>query len=450
MLLRTPLGSRMATNLAEELIGKIEAKTARVGIIGLGYVGLPLALTFAEGGFLVLGFDTDPAKIQALRSAESYIHHIPSERIGAAVNAGLLLAESTFDRLAEVDAIVICVPTPLTKQRDPDMRFVEQTSTTIARRLRRGQLVILESTTYPGTTDELVRGALETSGLRLGQDFLLAFSPEREDPGNRSYSTKTIPKLVGGVDEASGRAAERLYAAVLSEVVRVADARTAEAAKLTENIFRSVNIALVNELKIAFDRMGIDIWRVLDAAETKPFGFMRFNPGPGWGGHCIPVDPFYMSWKAREYEVPTKFIELAGEINVRMPEYVLGKLQAALNERKLAVKGARILILGVAYKADIDDCRESPAFPIIDKLGELGADVSFHDPYVRQLPRTRAWPHLENMPSVDLTPEALAAADAVLIVTAHRAVDYESVQTHARLIVDTRGVLKSGEKVVKA
>jgi UDP-N-acetyl-D-glucosamine dehydrogenase len=429
---------------------RFEDRSASVGIIGLGYVGLPLALTFVEAGYSVLGFDIDARKIEALRAHHSYIHHIPAARVSEAISSGRLQASNDFDRLAEADAILICVPTPLTRQREPDMRYVQQTAAAIARRLRVGQLVVLESTTYPGTTDELVREELERSGLLFGRDFLLAFSPEREDPGNARFDTRTIPKLVGGVDETSGQLAEQLYAAVLARVVRVADARTAEAAKLTENIFRSVNIALVNELKIAFDRMGIDVWDVLDAAETKPFGFMRFNPGPGWGGHCIPIDPFYMAWKAREYDVPTKFIELAGEINVRMPQFVVGKLQTALNAQQKPVRGARVLVLGVAYKANIDDCRQSPAFPIIEQLGELGAQVSFHDPYVHQLPRTRAWPQLENMPSEPLTAATLADADAVLVVTAHSAIDWRLVAANARLVVDTRGVLPPGGRVVRA
>jgi UDP-N-acetyl-D-glucosamine dehydrogenase len=439
------------SEISKQLEEAVHSRSAKVGIIGMGYVGLPLALAFAKSGFRVTGFDTDPDKIRALSEGHSYIHHIGSERIAAAVTGGLLFATADFDRLAQQDAILICVPTPLTKQRDPDMRYVRDTAQAIARRLRRGQLIVLESTTYPGTTDELVRETLETSGLKLGDDFLLAFSPEREDPGNANFNTQTIPKLVGGVDEASGRVAERLYAAALAKTVLVSSARVAEAAKLTENIFRGVNIALVNELKIAFDRMGIDVWQVLDAAETKPFGFMRFNPGPGWGGHCIPVDPFYMSWKAREFEVTTRFIELAGEINVRMPEFVVEKLQRALNDRGKPVKGSRVLLLGVAYKNDIDDCRESPAFPIIDHLAPLGAEVVFHDPYVPMLPRTRAWPHLENLPSEPLSAENLARADAVLIVTAHKCIDYAFVAQHAQLIVDTRGVYRGAtSNVVKA
>lgn len=429
---------------------KLETKALRVGVIGLGYVGLPLALTFVEAGFRVTGFDTDPDKVRTLNAGGSYIHHIDAARIASSVDSKSLLATADFDQLREQDAILICVPTPLTKQRDPDMRFVQQTADAIAARLRRGQLVVLESTTYPGTTDELVRDTLDSSGLKLGSDYMLAFSPEREDPGNRSFNTKTIPKLVGGVDELSGLCAERLYGAALTSVVRVVDARTAEAAKLTENIFRGVNIALVNELKIVFDKMGIDIWKVLDAAETKPFGFMRFNPGPGWGGHCIPIDPFYMAWKAREYEVTTKFIELAGEINVRMPEYVIGKLQAALNERGKPMKGAKVLVLGVAYKANIDDCRESPAFPIIEHLAALGAHVEFHDPHVKVMPRTRAWPHLESMASVELTEPRARAADAILLVTAHDEIDYAMVARHAQLIVDTRHVFAESATVIGA
>jgi UDP-N-acetyl-D-glucosamine dehydrogenase len=413
-------------------------------------VGLPLALTFVEAGFRVTGFDTDAAKIAELSAGRSYIHHIASGRIAKLVRSGALRATSQFDELQDQDCILVCVPTPLTKQREPDMRYVQQTSEVIAANLQVGQLIVLESTTYPGTTDELVRVTLETSGKRLGRDYLLAFSPEREDPGNPSFTTKNIPKLVGGVDDASGHAAELLYASALSSVVRVANARTAEAAKLTENIFRGVNIALVNELKIVFDRMGIDIWQVLDAAETKPFGFMRFDPGPGWGGHCIPIDPFYMAWKAREFDVATKFIELAGEINVRMPEFVVSKLQGALNERGKPVKGAKVLILGIAYKADIDDCRESPAFPIIEKLLQLGAEVSFHDPFVSHLPRTRAWQHLENLPSVELTETQLQATDAVVLVTAHSQVGYELVQRWASLIIDTRGVCAQASNVVRA
>ncbi|MEO8189180.1 MAG: nucleotide sugar dehydrogenase, partial [Acidobacteriota bacterium] len=348
------------TSAADGLQKKIHERAARVGILGLGYVGLPLGLTFAEKGFSVLGFDVDPEKIDALGKGASYIKHLDPDRVGAVTRAGLFSATSDFARVADPDALIICVPTPLTPQREPDMSFVVRTVTEIAKRLRRGQLVILESTTYPGTTDVLVRGLLEETGLKCGEDFFLAFSPEREDPGNKSFATATIPKIVGGVDPVSGDLAQSLYDQVIARTVRVDSARTAEAAKLVENIFRAVNIALVNELKTVFDRMGIDVWDVLEAAATKPFGFMRFNPGPGLGGHCIPLDPFYLAWKAREYGVTAKFIELAGEVNVQMPHYVLEKLQFALNERGKAVKGSRILILGLSYKKDVDDTRESP------------------------------------------------------------------------------------------
>jgi UDP-N-acetyl-D-glucosamine dehydrogenase len=437
--------------LATELRAKIEDRSALIGVIGLGYVGLPLALTFCEKGFAVHGVDVDTSKIEALRQGQSYIRHLDGGRVPAALAGGRLHPTADFGQLARLDVMIICVPTPLTPQREPDMTYVVGTVQRVRAALRRGQLVILESTTYPGTTDELVRGILEGTGLRSGEDFFLAFSPEREDPGNPSFGTTSIPKVVGGVDPVSGDLAQALYDQIVKRTVRVSSARTAEATKLVENIFRAVNIALVNELKMVYDRMGIDIWEVLDAASTKPFGFMRFNPGPGWGGHCIPLDPFYLSWKAREYGVAPKFIELAGEVNVEMPGYVLQKLQLALNERGKPVKGSRVLVLGLAYKKDIDDPRESPAFEIIHRLLELGASVSYHDPHVPQAPRMRSWPELPAMESVALTPEALAATDAVLVVTDHSAVDYGLVARHASLIVDTRGVYRQAlPNVVKA
>ncbi len=658
---------------ATTLAGKIESRTATVGIIGLGYVGLPLAIAFAEKGFPVLGFDVDPAKIEAIARGESYIRHLDGGRLASVVREGRLTATSDFLRLDEPDAILICVPTPLTPQREPDMSYVEKTARQIKPCLRPGQLVVLESTTYPGTTDELLRGILEESGLRAGEDFFLAFSPEREDPGNPDYGTTTIPKVVGGVDPVSGDLAEALYAQAIARTVRVSSARAAEATKLMENIFRAVNIALVNELKVVYDAMGIDVWEVLDAAETKPFGFMRFNPGPGWGGHCldgsewvrvrgrglaglyrledlyrklrdqcegiltrqglylrtdglealaidpgtgergwypvttlyrgrydglavsvavegnrkltvtpehpmlvfregtrdfeirpardlrqgdrvpvlsdpaepgcghpvvdllevvpeaerqrvwvrpaqgswdesseaarrrhvstragrcriapgfaampvmemktgridghvyslevetaetftatggigvhncIPLDPFYLAWKAREYGQPTKFIELAGEVNVEMPSWVIGKLQLALNARGRPVKGSRVLVVGLAYKKDIDDPRESPSFELIERLLELGAEVTYHDPHIPVAPRMRSWPDLPPMESVPLTPETLAARDAVVIATAHSAVDWELVAAHAPLIVDTRGVYREPRpNVIKA
>ena len=437
--------------LRDALLRRIDAHEVRVGIVGQGYVGLPLALTFVDRGYRVLGFDVDAEKVAALNRGECYIRHVDAARVKQARESRLFEATADFGRLGEPDAILICVPTPLTAQKEPDLSYVRQTAEAIRPHLRRWQLVVLESTTYPGTTDELVRGVLEQGGLRAGVDFFLAFSPEREDPGNRSHSTQSIPKVVGGIDEMSGDVAQRLYDAAVAKTVRVSSARAAEATKLTENIFRAVNIALVNELKIVYDRIGIDVSEVLDAASTKPFGFMRFNPGPGWGGHCIPLDPFYLAWKAREYGVSTKFIEVAGEVNVRMPEYVVGKLQEALNERGRAVKGAQVLVLGLAYKKDIDDPRESPAFEVIHQLLKLGAQVSYHDPYVPEAPRMRSWPTLPAMTSRPLTPEVLRAADVALLVTDHSSVDYDLVLRHAPLIVDTRGVYRlPAANVVKA
>ena len=442
-----PAVNENSTTLQE----KINGGSAVVGVVGLGYVGLPLAIAFAEKGYSVVGFDIDGTKISAIERGECYIRHLDRDRLAAAVGSGRLRATSDFLRLGEPDAILICVPTPLTPQRQPDMTYVLKTARQIKPCLRAGQLIVLESTTYPGTTDELLREVLEESGLRCGEDFFLAFSPEREDPGNPDYGTTTIPKVVGGVDEVAGDLATALYATAISSVVRVSSARVAEAAKLTENIFRAVNIALVNELKVVYDRMGIDIWEVLDAAETKPFGFMRFNPGPGWGGHCIPLDPFYLAWKAREYGSPTRFIELAGEVNVRMPEYVVEKLILALNQQSRALKNAKVLVLGLAYKKDIDDPRESPSFELIDHLLRLGAEVTYHDPHIPVAPSMRSWPDLPPMRSVDLNEETLQSSDAVLIATDHSLVDYAMVLEHAPLIIDTRGVYREKHSnVVKA
>ena len=429
----------------------IRDKRAAIGIIGLGYVGLPLALTFLERGFKVMGFDVDASKVAELSRGSSYIKHLDPARVEKAAASDRFVATADFARLSEPDTLIICVPTPLTAQREPDMSYVVGTARKVKERLRPGQLVVLESTTYPGTTDELVRGILEETGLKVGKDFFLAFSPEREDPGNQSFNTATIPKVVGGVDEASATLAVAMYDQAIAKTVRLSSARAAEATKLTENIFRAVNIALVNELKVVYDKMGIDVWEVLDAAATKPFGFMRFNPGPGWGGHCIPLDPFYLAWKAREYGVPTKFIELAGEVNVEMPHYVVEKLQLALNDMGRAVKGSKVLLLGLAYKKDIDDPRESPAFELIELLGKLGAKLGYHDPHVPKAPRMRSWPNLPPMESQPLTAELVAAHDAVLIVTDHTAVDYDLVVRNAKLVVDTRGVYREPRKnVVKA
>lgn len=430
----------------------IDTRRARVGIVGLGYVGLPVALTFAEKGFVVIGFDVDGAKIERLAAGESYIDHIAAERICAVSGqrsaaaapdaAGSFEATTDFGRFGEADAVILCVPTPLTPQREPDLSYVLASTRAVAACLRPGQLVVLESTTYPGTTDDLLRGVLEEGGLRCGEDFFLAYSPEREDPGNEKYATAQIPKVVGGVDPVSGDLAQALYDTALESTVRVSSARTAEASKLTENIFRAINIALVNELKVVYDRMGIDVWEVLDAAETKPFGFMRFNPGPGWGGHCIPLDPFYLAWKAREYGQVSRFIELAGEVNVAMPAFVVGKLQGALNERGKAVKGSRVLILGIAYKKDVADPRESPAFEVISQLLTLGAEIRYHDPHLPCAPSMRTWPDLPPFESIPLTAEALAEADAVIVITDHTAIDYDFVARHASLVVDTRGAMR--------
>jgi len=439
------------TDYKANLLKKIQDDTALVGIIGLGYVGLPLALAFAGNGFDVLGFDIDDKKVEALARGENYISHIDGKKVKQAVQSKKLSATSDFSRLGEPDAVIICVPTPLTPQRDPDMSYIVKTAGQIKKCLRPGQLVILESTTYPGTTEELVKGILEESGLLSGRDFWLAFSPEREDPGNTSYSTTTIPKIIGGVDKDAGDLAESLYKKVIQKTVRVSNSRAAEAVKLTENIFRAVNIAMVNELKIIYERMNIDIWEVLDAAATKPFGFMRFNPGPGWGGHCIPLDPFYLAWKARECGTETKFIELAGEINRRMPQYVIDKLLHALNQRGKSVKKSKVMVIGLAYKKDINDDRESPAYQIISGLIKLGAVVSYHDPFVPRLKHTRQWPDAPALESQPLTAKTIAAKDAVLIITDHTNVDYNLIAKHAKLIVDTRGIYRRPMKnLVKA
>lgn len=438
-------------SLQAEWIARAGRRETRVGIIGLGYVGLPLALAFTERGFRVTGFDVDPRKVEQLAAGACYIDHLPGERIAAAVDAGRFDATTDFDVLSEVDAVLICVPTPLDLHRQPDLRHVEATARDIGHRLKRHQLVVLESTTYPGTTDEVVRPILEAGGLACGQDFFLAYSPEREDPGNRQFATTEIPKVVGGWDDVSGALAEALYGEIFAATVRVSNAAVAEAAKLTENSFRAVNIALVNELKVVYDAMGIDVWEVIDAAATKPFGFMRFDPGPGWGGHCIPVDPFYLAWKAREFDLRARFVELAGEINIEMPRYVETKLIEALNARGKVVRGARILILGIAYKPDIADPRESPAFEIIERLLRLEAEIGYHDPHIPEAPPMRTWPDMPPLRSVPLTAERLRGQDAVLIVTHHSGVDYELVRELAPLVIDTRRVYREpSQNIVRA
>ena len=439
-------------NQADLLASKIELRTARVCIVGLGYVGLPLAQTFVRAGYSVLGFDIDADKVKKLMQGQSYIGHIPAEQIQELVQTGRFEATCEGARFGEADAIIICVPTPLTDAREPDLSFIVKTGEAIRKYLRSGQLVVLESTTYPGTTDELLQPILEQSGLAVGRDFFLAFSPEREDPGNPNFSTSTIPKVVGGIDEISGKLAASLYAPVVSAVVSVSHARVAEACKILENTYRAVNIALVNELKVVFEAMGINIWEVIEAAKTKPFGFHAFYPGPGLGGHCIPIDPFYLTWAARKYGHNTRFIELAGEVNQAMPRYVVRRVAEALNENSKSLKGSKICVLGVAYKKNIDDPRESPAFEILELLEKFGAHVSYSDPHVPTLPRMRH--HHIRLDSEPLTERFLQGLDCALIVTDHSSVDYAQVVNHARLVVDTRnataGISCPAGRIVKA
>jgi UDP-N-acetyl-D-glucosamine dehydrogenase len=424
---------------ATELLERLRAKTALIGVIGLGYVGLPLCLTLAEAGVKVLGFDIDPEKPKAIAEGRTYLKQFPGERIAAVSLPGTFSATSDMDRLAEPDAILICVPTPLTKHLEPDLSFVTRTAEEIAARLRPGQLVVLESTTYPGTTHEVLRPILEATGLVCGRDVFLAFSPEREDPGNKTHTTKTIPKVVGADDKVSRQLACGIYESFGVMTVPVSTSATAEAVKITENIFRAVNIALVNELKLVYDCMGINIWEVIDAAKTKPFGFMPFYPGPGLGGHCIPIDPFYLTWKAREYELSTRFIELAGQINTAMPDHVIGVLARALDERfAKGLNGAKILVVGVAYKKNVDDLRESPSLRVIEKLEARHAKVDYFDPFIPVIPNTREHPKLAGRKSADWSVDALAQYDAVLISTDHDAVDYKTLAIAAPLIVDTR------------
>jgi UDP-N-acetyl-D-glucosamine dehydrogenase len=435
-----------------DLLEKIEKKEATIGIIGLGYVGLPLLIRFGEAGFPLIGFDVDSRKVNALLHGESYIKHIPVEPINAFLAKKQLDVTIGFERLREADCIIICVPTPLTDKMEPDLRYVSNTTEVIAKNLRPGQLVVLESTTYPGTTEELMLPKLQQGGLQVGRDFYLAFSPEREDPGNRNFSTGTIPKVVGGVTPACLDRAKALYQYAVSQVVPVSSTRVAELTKLLENIYRSVNIALVNELKVLAHKMGIDIWEVIEAASTKPFGFTPFYPGPGLGGHCIPIDPFYLSWKAREYDFATRFIELAGEINVSMPSYVLERVMFALNEKNKCLKGAKILVLGMAYKKDIDDDRESPSYAITELLLKHGAQVMYNDPYIPKLKPSRK--HNFQMESVPLTEELLGEMDAVMILTDHSSYDYQWIVDHSSLVIDTRNAAKKvsngNGKVVKA
>jgi UDP-N-acetyl-D-glucosamine dehydrogenase len=430
------------------LLEKITSRSATIGVIGLGYVGLPLVIEFCKSGFQVLGFDIDKRKVDALLEGRSYIKHIPASSLEVCTT---FTPTTDFARLAEADCIVICVPTPLNRNREPDMSYVFDTTRMVAAHLRRGQLISLESTTYPGTTDTDMRAILEKGGLKAGVDFHLAFSPEREDPNNLDFSTSTIPKVVGGYTPACLAVANAMYSAVVRTTVPVSSTRVAESTKLLENIYRAVNIALVNELKMLFDRMDIDVWEVIAAAKTKPFGFQAFYPGPGLGGHCIPIDPFYLTWKAREYDFDTRFIELAGSINSAMPYYVVQRTVDALNERGKSIKGARVLILGVAYKKDIDDMRESPSLKLIELFLEKGAVISYSDPYIPKMPATRRFKF--DMNSVALTPASLAGVDVAVFSTDHTSFDRKLILEHAPLIIDTRNAMAGldGEaKVVKA
>ncbi len=437
---------------AEAMLQRISSREAHVGILGMGYVGLPLARTFCTAGFPVLGYDIDETKVEKLNAGKSYIQHIPDATIQELSAKKLFQATANPADLEACDALLICVPTPLSKMRDPDMTYVVKTTETISQHLQRGQLVTLESTTYPGTTKELLKPILESGGLKAGEDFFLAYSPEREDPGRKDFTTETITKLVGGYDPVSLEVASALYGAAIAKVVPVSSCEVAEAAKIVENVYRSVNIAMVNELKMLFDRMGIDVWEVIDAAKTKPFGFQAFYPGPGLGGHCIPIDPFYLTWKARQYDMSTRFIELAGEINTFMPEYVIEHLALALNGHKKPINGSKILVLGLAYKKDVDDIRESPSIELIEMLRDRGADVDYNDPHVPSTHRQRD--HDLQMQSVPLTEESLKGYDCILISTDHSSYDYEMIVKHAKLIVDTRNACKTvaGDKpnVVKA
>lgn len=433
------------------LLKKIKERKASVGIIGLGYVGLPLVREFYRAGFKVTGFDIDQKKINMLNTGKSYINHIPSADIKALSKEGRFRATTDFSRLKAMDCIIICVPTPLNEYREPDISYVLNTTRTIAKYLRGNQLVVLESTTYPGTTDEDMRAVLEGTGLKAGKDFYLAYSPEREDPANKDFSTSTIPKVVGGYTANCLRVAKTLYDAIIAKTIPVSSTRVAEATKLLENIYRAINIALVNELKMLFERMGIDVWEVIEASKTKPFGFHAFYPGPGLGGHCIPIDPFYLTWKARQYDFQTRFIELAGEINTNMPYYVVDKIIGALNEGGKSIKGAEVLILGIAYKKDVDDIRESPSLKLITLLKEKGAKVDYNDPYV---PKTHKMRHYDfKMNSAPLTKKNLNKYDCVVIATDHSSYDYKWLSENSRLIVDTRNAIKgvSGKKnIVKA
>ena len=444
--------SETSGDTCEELKAKITGRTARVGVVGLGYVGLPLLHAFVEAGFSTIGFDVDQQKVDTLNNGESYIAHVPAKWIRRWLAEERFDATADMSRLSEADAVLICVPTPLNDSRNPDLSYVESTARQIAERLRSGQLVVLESTTYPGTTRDVILPILARTGLDCGQDFFLAYSPEREDPGNPNFTARGIPKVVGGMDPNSLDVAQALYASAVVKTVAVSSCEVAEACKILENTYRSINIAMVNELKILFQKIGVDIWEVIDAAKTKPFGFQAFYPGPGLGGHCIPIDPFYLSWLARRHEIPTRFIELAGEINTSMPEYVLNRVTEALNNQTKCVRDSNVAVLGIAYKKDVDDPRESPSFRLIELLQERGAKISYNDPHIPTLPPMRHF-DVPKLSSQELTAEYLGQQDCVLIATDHSAYDYDFIVRNAQLVVDTRNatrdVVQGREKIVK-
>jgi UDP-N-acetyl-D-glucosamine dehydrogenase len=438
--------------MKNELLKRIESRQARVGVVGLGYVGLPLLMEFSKAGFEVAGFDIDTKKTDALDAGETYIRHISADDIRSTISNNEKAYVSTdFSRLNECDALLICVPTPLTKHQAPDLSYIEATAENMAPNLRSGQLITLESTTYPGTTEDVLIPILEKgSGLKVGKDLLVAYSPEREDPNNKNFSTSTIPKVVGGYDEDSLKVAQALYNAVICETVPVSSCRAAEATKLMENIFRCINIALVNELKVVFTEMDIDIWEVVRAASTKPFGFMPFYPGPGLGGHCIPIDPFYLTWKAKEYGISTRFIELAGEVNTGMPNYVIQRTMLALNKAGKSLNGSRVLLLGLAYKKNVDDDRESPTYTLWDELSKLGADVSYYDPFCPVVRPNREHSQYAGIKSKTLDDITADNFDVVVISTAHDCVDHDAIAEKVPIVVDTRGICRAADNVVKA
>jgi len=435
--------------MIESYLNRIETRKATIGIVGLGYVGLPLAVEFVKAGFPLLGLDVDTRKVEDLLASKTYIKHIPESIIGDINRTGRFDATTDFSRSAECDAMIICVPTPLNDHRDPDMSYIVSTAKTLSRYIRKGQMFCLESTTYPGTTEEVLKPVLERdSGLKAGTDFFLAYSPEREDPNNTHYSTSTIPKVVGGHDPDSLKAACALYDTIICETVPVTSMATAEATKLMENIFRAVNIALVNELKVVFGKMNIDVWEVIEAAKTKPFGYMPFYPGPGLGGHCIPIDPFYLTWKAREYDSPTRFIELAGEINTHMPYYVVRRTMEIMNEHGIVINGCRMLLMGVAYKKNVDDTRESPTFKLWRLYEEKGARIDYYDPFCPIIPKLRDYPEYEGKQSVSM--DQIKGYDVIVVATDHDEVDYQKVAGGGRIVIDTRNAVPAASHVYGA